>query len=294
MVQCAAREIAVNWGMSIVTNQIGSVAFIGAGAMAEAMLAGMLARGVVQPEQIAASHPRAGRRDELHGRYGVTLVEENREAARGADLVVLTVKPQVVRGVLADLREVIAPEQVVLSIAAGVPLTVIVNGLGGHGAAARAMPNTPAQIGEGVSVWVTTASVTDAQRAMIGTALGALGHAHFVEDEKLVDMATALSGTGPTYIFLVMEALIDAGVHLGFSRHLAEQLVIQTMSGSVAFAAQSHKHPAELRNLVTSPGGTSAEAIYQMEKGGLRTVLSKAVYAAYERTVTLRKAQEQD
>ena len=107
-------------------------------------------------------------------------------------------------------------------------------------------------------------------------------------------MATALSGTGPTYIFLVMEALIDAGVHLGFSRHLAEQLVIQTMSGSVAFAAQSHKHPPELRNLVTSPGGTSAEAIYQMEKGGLRTVLSKAVYAAYERTVTLRKAQEQD
>ncbi|MGI8856305.1 MAG: pyrroline-5-carboxylate reductase [Thermomicrobiales bacterium] len=280
--------------MHTVTKQIGSVAFIGAGAMAEAMLAGMLARGVVQPGQVSASHPRAGRRDELHGRYGVTLVEENREAARGADLVVLTVKPQVVRGVLADLREVIAPEQVVLSIAAGMPLTVIVNGLGGHGAAARAMPNTPAQIGEGVSVWATTASVTDAQRAMIGTALGALGHAHFVEDEKLVDMATALSGTGPTYIFLVMEALIDAGVHLGFSRHLAEQLVIQTMSGSVAFAAQSHKHPAELRNLVTSPGGTSAEAIYQMEKGGLRTVLSKAVHAAYERTVTLRKAQEQD
>ncbi len=274
--------------------QIGSVAFIGAGAMAEAMLAGMLARGVVQPGQVSASHPRAGRRDELHGRYGVTLVEENRAAARGADLVVLTVKPQVVRGVLTDLREVIAPEQVVLSIAAGVPLTVIVGGLGGHGAAARAMPNTPAQIGEGVSVWATTASVTDAQRAMIGTALGALGHAHFVEDEKLVDMATALSGTGPTYIFLVMEALIDAGVHLGFSRHLAEQLVIQTISGSVAFAAQSHKHPAELRNLVTSPGGTSAEAIYQMEKGGLRTVLSKAVHAAYERTVTLRKAQEQD
>src|SRR5947209_9445728 len=276
------------------TEKIGSVAFIGAGAMAEAMLAGMLARGVVRPEQVAASHPRAGRRDVLHARYGVALVESNREAARGADLVVLTVKPQVVRGVLADLKEVIAPEQVVLSIAAGVPLMAIVGGLGGHGAAARAMPNTPAQIGEGVSVWATTAAVTDAQRAMIGTALRALGHAHFVEDEKLVDMATALSGTGPTYIFLVMEALIDAGVHLGFSRHLAQDLVLQTMSGSVAFAAQSHKHPAELRNLVTSPGGTSAEAIYQMEKGGLRTVLSKAVYAAYERTVTLRKAQEQD
>ncbi len=277
-----------------VTEQIGTVAFIGAGAMAEAMLAGMLARGVDQPERITASHPRAGRRDELQARYGVSVVEANRDAARGADLVVLTVKPQVIRSALSELRDVIAPEQVVLSIAAGVPLTTIVNGLGGHGAAARAMPTTPAQIGEGVSVWATTASVTETQRAMIGTALGALGHAHYVEDEKLVDMATALSGTGPTYIFLVMEALIDAGVHLGFSRHLAEQLVIQTMAGSVAFAAQSHKHPAELRNLVTSPGGTSAEAIYQMEKGGLRTVLSKAVYAAYERTVTLRKAQEQD
>lgn len=277
-----------------VTIPIGRVAFLGAGAMAEAMVAGMLARGVVQPEQIVASHPRAGRRDELVARYGIALVEGNCEAAQGADLVVLTVKPQVIRGVLAEIREVIAPEQVVLSIAAGVPLTTLVNNLGGHGAAARAMPNTPAQIGEGVTVWATTASVTEAQRAVIGTALGALGHAHYVEDEKLVDMATALSGTGPTYIFLVMEALIDAGVHLGFSRHLAEQLVIQTISGSVAFAAQSHKHPAELRNLVTSPGGTSAEAIYQMEKGGLRTVLSKAVHAAYQRTVTLRQAQERD
>jgi len=281
-------------GILQVTEQIGTVAFIGAGAMAEAMLAGMLARDVIQPEHIIASHPRAGRRDELQARYGVAVVEANREAARDASLIVLTVKPQVIRSALAELRDVIVPDQVVLSIAAGVPLTTIVNGLGGHGAAARAMPNTPAQIGEGVSVWATTASVTDAQREMIGAALGALGHAHYVEDEKLVDMATALSGTGPTYIFLVMEALIDAGVHLGFSRHLAEQLVIQTMAGSVAFAAQSQKHPAELRNLVTSPGGTSAEAIYQMEKGGLRTVLSKAVYAAYERTVTLRKAQEQD
>jgi pyrroline-5-carboxylate reductase len=250
-----------------VTDSIGTVAFIGAGAMAEAMLAGMLARGVVQPGEITASHPRSARRDDLHARYGIRA---------------------------AEIGVGVAPAQVVLSIAAGVPLSTIVGGLGGHGAAARAMPNTPAQIGEGVSVWTTTASVTAPQRAMIDTALSALGHAHHVEDERLVDMATALSGTGPTYIFLVMEALIDAGVHLGFSRHLAEELVLQTMRGSVAFAAQSHKHPAELRNLVTSPGGTSAEAIYQMEKGGLRTVLSKAVHAAYQRTVTLRKAQEQD
>ncbi len=275
-------------------HEIGRVAFVGAGAMAEAMLAGLLARDVVSPGAMTASHPRPGRREELAARYGVRLYAENRDAVADADLVVLTVKPQVVRGVLAELRDTLRPEQVVLSIAAGVPLATLTNGLGGHGAVARAMPNTPAQIGMGVTVWTATDGVPEAGRGTIGTALAALGDAHYVEDERMVDMATALSGTGPTYVFLVMEALIDAGVHLGFSRHLAEQLVIGTMAGSVAFAAQSHKHPAELRNLVTSPGGTSAEAIYQMEKGGLRTVLSKAVHAAYQRTVTLRQAQERE
>lgn len=276
------------------TEQIRRVAFIGAGAMAEAMIAGILRRAVVAPAHISASHPRPARRAELADRYSILTHEDNRMMIAGTDLIVLTVKPQIVRSVLTELRDTMTTDQVVLSIAAGVPLSILVNGLGGHTAVARAMPNTPAQIGAGVTVWTTTADVSEPQRTMIDTVLSALGDAHYVADEKLVDMATALSGTGPTYVFLVMEALIDAGVHLGFSRHLAEQLVVGTMAGSVAFAAQSHKHPAELRNLVTSPGGTSAEAIYQMEKGGLRTVLSKAVYAAYQRTVTLRQAQEQE
>jgi pyrroline-5-carboxylate reductase len=144
-----------------------------------------------------------------------------------------------------------------------------------------------------MTVWTATPEVTEAQRLQIQTAFGALGHELYVEDEKMIDMATALSATGPTYTFLVMEALIDAGVHLGFSRHIAQELVHQTMLGSVLFARQSAKHPAELRNMVTSPGGTSAEAIYQMEKGTLRTVFSKAVWAAYRRAVTLgRKVDE--
>ncbi len=117
--------------------------------------------------------------------------------------------------------------------------------------------------------------------------LGALGREMRVEEERMIDMATALSATGPTYIFMMMEALVDAGVHMGFSRHVAQELVLQTMLGSVLFAQESHKHPAELRNMVTSPGGTSAEAIYQMEKGGLRTVFSKAVWAAYQRALAL-------
>jgi pyrroline-5-carboxylate reductase len=151
------------------------------------------------------------------------------------------------------------------------------------------MPNTPAQVGEGMMVWAATPDVDDEQREKIRTVLGALGEELYVDEEKYVDMATALSGTGPTYVFLMMEALIDAGVHMGFPRRIAEQIVLQTVSGSVDFARASKKHMAELRNMVTSPGGTSAEAIYQMEKGGLRTVYSRAVYAAYQRTKTLQE-----
>ena len=156
-----------------------------------------------------------------------------------------------------------------------------------HAAIVRTMPNTPAQIGEGVTAWTASPAVNEKQETQVRALLEALGKAVHVENERQIDMATALSATGPTYIFLVMEALIDAGVHMGFSRHVAEELVHQAMLGSVLFARESHKHPAELRNMVTSPGGTSAEAIYQMEKGSLRTVLSKAVWAAFQRAESL-------
>ena len=154
------------------------------------------------------------------------------------------------------------------------------------------MPNTPAQVGQGMMVWTSTPEVDDTQIANIRAVLGSLGEELWVEEEKYVDMATALSGTGPTYVFLMMEALIDAGVHMGFPRRIAEQIVLQTVSGSVEFARDSGKHMAELRNMVTSPGGTSADAIYQMEKGGLRTVYSRAVYAAYQRTKALADEQK--
>jgi pyrroline-5-carboxylate reductase len=146
------------------------------------------------------------------------------------------------------------------------------------------MPNTPAQIGMGITAWTAADAVDREQRERAKAILGALGEELEVDEESLVDMATALSGTGPTYVFLLMEALVDAGVHLGFSRRVAEQLVLRTVEGSAAFARQSGRHLAELRNMVTSPGGTSAAAIYELEKGTMRTVLSRAVYAAYVRT----------
>ncbi len=153
------------------------------------------------------------------------------------------------------------------------------------------MPNTPSQIGQGMTVWMATPEVTDLQQQEVAAVLSAMGRAVQVTSENEVDMATALSGTGPAYIFMVMESLIDAGVHMGFSRRISEELVLQTMIGSVLFAKESGKHPAELRNMVTSPGGTSAAAIYQMEKGSLRTVISRAVWAAYQRTRELGQGE---
>ena len=279
------------------------LSFVGVGVMAEAMIAGLLRRQLVSRGQIVGSHPRPARREELQTQYGIRMVESNREAATlseavrqdesaGASVVVLAVKPQRVAHVLGELKGALSlsPAQLVLSVVAGTRMETIANELG-HPSVVRAMPNTPAQIGQGMTAWAATSQVSERQLEVVHALLGALGREMYVETENMIDMATALSATGPTYIFMMMEALVDAGVHMGFSRHVAEELVTQTMLGSVLFARETHKHPAELRNMVTSPGGTSAEAIYQMEKGSLRTVLSKAVYAAYQRAVALGRKQ---
>jgi pyrroline-5-carboxylate reductase len=278
-----------------------TLSFIGCGVMAEAIIAGLLSKNLVKPTQVAGSHPRSERREDLREKYGIRLFENNRDAvgydaaANGkadSSIVILTIKPQRLGAVLGDLKDAIQSDQLVISIVAGARVETIADALQ-HRSIVRAMPNTPAQIGEGMTVWTATPEVSEAQQAQIHAVFGALGHEMHVEEERMIDMATALSATGPTYTFLVMEALIDAGVHMGFSRHVAEELVLQTMLGSVLFARESRKHPAELRNMVTSPGGTSAEAIYQMEKGSLRTVLSKAVWAAYQRATALgRKVKE--
>jgi len=264
------------------------IGIIGAGVMAESIIAGLVARDMLAPERITASHPRAERRAQLEKRFGITVVESNLDAALDADLVALTVKPQVLAPVMRQLKGNLRQDQVVASVLAGATFAKLRAGLE-HDALVRIMPNTPAQIGQGMLVWTSTPEVSEQRLAQVRGLLGALGRELWVETEKYVDMATALSGTGPTYVFLMMEALIDAGVHMGFPRRIAEEIVLQTVSGSVEFARHSGKHMAELRNMVTSPGGTSAEAIYQMEKGSLRTIYSKAVYAAFQRTQELAK-----
>ena len=271
-----------------------TIAFVGSGIMAEAMIKGLLRQGLVLPGQMVASGPRRERAQELFDRYQVRTTTDNLDAVRGAELVVLAVKPQVLGPVLQELGGAIAPETLVLSIVAGAPMGTIQEKLGAA-AVVRVMPNTPAQIGMGISVWTATEATTEVQRQQALAILTARGEEVYVGDEGYLDMATALSGTGPAYVFLLMEAMVDAGVHLGFSRHVSERLVIATLRGSVEYARQSPRHLAALRNQVTSPGGTSAEALYHLEKGGLRTVLSRAIWAAYQRSRALGgRARERD
>ncbi|NTU63758.1 MAG: pyrroline-5-carboxylate reductase, partial [Chloroflexi bacterium] len=181
----------------------------------------------------------------------------------------------------------------VLSIVAGARTEVITNLLL-HKAVVRSMPNTPAQIGLGMTVWTCPELMSQLHRDQAKAVFTSIGEEVFVSDERYLDMATALSGTGPAYVFLFMEAMVDAGVHMRFSRNDAEQMVYQTVRGSVEYARQAGRHLATLRNQVTSPGGTSAEALYQIEKGGLRTVMSRAIWAAYQKSRRLGRGVEED
>jgi pyrroline-5-carboxylate reductase len=270
-----------------------TISFIGSGVMGEAMIRGLLGQKNVLPNQILAADPWGQRREELQDRYGINVTEDNREAAENGQIIVLSIKPQTLPYVLPEIRGHLRRQDLLLSILAGVPIKKLADGTA-HAAVVRSMPNTPAQIGQGITVWTSTPEVTEVQKQQAQAILASLGREIYVEEEDYLDMATALSGSGPGYVFMMMEALIDAGVHLGFSRRIAEQLVFQTMLGSVEYAMQSGKHVAELRNQVTSPGGTTAAALYHMEKGGLRTVISRGIWAAYERSVSLGKGKTED
>jgi pyrroline-5-carboxylate reductase len=268
-----------------------TIAFIGSGTMAEAMIRGLLNQKSVTADQIIAAGPRPERGQHLQERHGIRVTTSNPEATEEGQVIVLSAKPQVLAEVLPEIRGHLRRQDLLLSIIAGAPIKRLANGVA-HAAVVRAMPNTPAQIGQGITVWTATPEVSDVQKQQTQAILGSLGQEIYVDDERYLDMATALSGSGPGYVFMLMEAMIDAGVHMGFSRRIATQLVFQTIRGSVEYAAQSDKHVAELRNQVTSPGGTTAEALYHMEKGGLRTVISRGIWAAYQRSISLGRGED--
>jgi len=261
--------------------------------MAEGMISGIIRHEVVTSKAITAAGPRQKRLDDLNLKYGINVSTDNVKAVEDADVVILSIKPQGLDHVMTELKNSIQPGALILSIIAGAPIRKISNGIN-HAKVVRSMPNTPAQIGKGITVWTASQEVTVEQREMARQILLALGEEIFLEDEVYLDMATAVSGTGPAYVFLFMEAMVDAGVHLGFPRRVAERLVAQTVRGSVDYYQKSDDpvHLARLRNQVTSPGGTSAEALYYLEKAGFRTAISRAIWAAFERSQELGKGGE--
>lgn len=261
-----------------------TTAILGAGAMGESVLAGLIRSG--RPlEALLVAEKREARAQELRATHGVDVVD-NTTAARRADTLVVAVKPQDVAGVLGEVADTLRPGQVVVSLAAGVTLATL-EGLVPEGVAVvRVMPNTPALVGEGMSVLSPGATCTDAQLAEAESLLSACGRV-VVLPEKQMDAVTAVSGSGPAYVFLVAEALVEAGVHLGLARDVATELAVQTLLGSATLLRETGTHPALLREQVTSPGGTTAAALAQLEDHKVRAAFIAATAAARDRSVQL-------
>ncbi|MBI2936513.1 MAG: pyrroline-5-carboxylate reductase [Chloroflexi bacterium] len=262
------------------------IAFIGGGVMAEAMVTGVLEKKLAAPAEIAVGEPIAERRAYLSQTHGVATSESNVQATSGAEIVVLSIKPQSLSPVLQELRGALRPAQEVLSIVAGAKLGRIVQELN-HRVVVRVMPNAPGQVGAGMSVWTATPQVSREQLGATRGVLQAVGQETYVTDEKYLDMATAVSGSGPAFVMTFLEALTNAGVHIGLPRDMARTLALQTLLGSAQWAQQTGKHPAELSDMVASPGGTTVEGLLALEEGGFRAAVVNAVLAAFEKSEAL-------
>lgn len=262
------------------------IGLIGGGYMGEAIVSAVLRQGVAKASDITVSDVAQPRLDELKSTYGVAVTSDNVQAAKGAGLLVLAVKPQEFANVAAGLRGQLAATSTIVSIMAGVPIKRITSELG-HDAVVRVMPNTAAFVGQAMSVWIAAPAVSDVGRNAVAAVLQAMGRELQVDDEKYLDMATAVNGSGPGFVFLFLEALIDAAVHIGLPREMAGELAVQTLFGSAVLARESGKPAAELRTMVTSKGGTTAAGLQVLEDAGLRGAIFEAIEAAYKRAQEL-------
>jgi pyrroline-5-carboxylate reductase len=265
---------------------IGSIAFVGGGFMGEGMLRGLLAEGLAVAGEVQVAEPVAARRAELSDRFGVVTTEHTGAAVSDAAIVVLAVKPQDFPTAAGQLAGRLRSEQLVISIMAGITVAALRAKLA-HEKLVRCMPNTPLGIAQGFTGWTATAAVSEAERRLVETMFTALGGAAFFADEKYLDMVTAVGGSGPGYVMLVVEALIDGAVQIGLRRDVAREMVLQTIAGSVELARQTGQHPAVLRDAVTSPGGTTAAGLQVLERQGVRAAIGDAIVAAYERSRAL-------
>ncbi len=265
-----------------------TISFIGAGNMAEALIRGLLRGNVFAPKHVTASGPRQERLDELAERFGIHTTTDNREAAK-ADIVMLSVKPQILSRVLDQVGNDIREEALVISIAAGVPVAAIQARLAAGTRVVRAMPNTPALVDAGATAiaggeHARTSDLDDAKKIFDAVGLTV------VLEESALDAVTGLSGSGPAYVFLILEALSDAGVKVGLSRRNSQLLAAQTLLGSAKLLLETNEHPGRLKDMVTSPGGTAITGLHTLENGGVRTTLMNAVEAATKRSRELGDA----
>jgi pyrroline-5-carboxylate reductase len=259
------------------------IAFLGSGNMAEALVKGLLSSGTAAPGEITCAEPRAERRDDLKSRYGVAVTGDNAAAAEGADIVVLSVKPQVIDTLLDEIAGSIDPHKLVVSIVAGVPISAMARKLGTGVRIVRTMPNTPALVGEGATALARGAHATEADLAQAYALFEAVGTAVVVE-EHLLDAVTGLSGSGPAFVYIAIEALADGGVKMGLPRHVALSLAAQTVLGAGALVLETGEHPGRLKDQVTSPGGTTIAGVHALESAGFRGALISAVEAATKRS----------
>jgi len=258
------------------------IGIIGGGFMGEAFLRGILRAHVAAPADMAIAEMVPARRLQL-AEHGVRVTDDVQSATIGADVVLLAVKPQDLAHVAGELQGAMPRDAVLISIAAGVKLDDV-RRYSAHRAVVRVMPNLPAAIGEGAAVFCAAPEVTDAQRRLVDAVLGAVATAVIeVHDDDAVDLATAVHGSGPAYVYLFIESMIDAAVRLGMKRPDAQKLVLATVAGSARYEIESELHPAALRNAVTSPGGTTAAGLAELDAAGFRTAIDSAIEAAYER-----------
>ena len=262
------------------------IALLGAGKIGEALVAGLLLSQWREPRDIVATGRRPERLDELRSRFGIRTTLSNAEAASGAALIVIAVKPQDIDALLGDVGGLIAPEQTVLSVAAAIPTAAIERHLAPGVPVVRAMPNTPATVHEGIAGVCAGAHADDAHLTLAEEALAHLGAVVRVP-ERYMDAVTAVSGSGPAYFALLAEAMIEAGILLGLSREISTQLVVQTMFGTAKQLRDERMHPVELREMVTSPGGTTIAAIRELESAGVRAAFLNAIQAAMNRSKEL-------
>jgi pyrroline-5-carboxylate reductase len=259
------------------------VAVLGAGTLGEALISGLLSGGWCTPAEIVATGRREERVAELRERFGIEATLSNPDAVRDASLVVIAVKPQDFDVLLGEVAPVLTSEQTVLSVAAAIPTRAIEERLADQVPVVRAMPNAPATVHEGIAGLCAGAHADDEHLALAEEALAHLGAVVRVA-EPYMDAVTAVSGSGPAYFALLSEAMIEAGILLGLSREISTQLVVQTMLGTAKLLRDEHMHPVELREKVTSPGGTTIRAVRELEQAGVRAAFLNAIQAAMERS----------